>query len=66
MKGKYKRKKHWCSKCDRDIVEGGTKCGTCGNREYVSKIKQKEALIQIMREDEKDGIYENKDQSEET
>lgn len=58
MKGKYKRKKIWCSKCDANIVAVGTKCLNCGNREHASKIKQKQSLIDIMKKDEEDGLYE--------
>ena len=41
MKGKYKRKEVWCSTCDASKVSVGTKCKTCGKREYASKIKAK-------------------------
>ena len=40
MKGKYKREKHWCTTCDKDIAEGGKKCKTCGKREYGRKMKK--------------------------
>ena len=40
MKGKYKKKKIWCSACDGELVEVGTKCTNCGNREYSAKIKK--------------------------
>ena len=42
MKGKYKRKQIWCSKCDAQIVQVGMKCKNCGNREYAPKIKKNE------------------------
>jgi len=45
MKGKYKRGKVWCSKCDAQIVELGTKCPNCNHREYASKIKKKSKKI---------------------
>jgi len=50
MKGKYKKKLIWCSCCDRDLVEVGTKCGTCGKREFASKLK-KPNQHQILNED---------------
>lgn len=40
MKGKYKKKKIWCSCCDAQIIELGKKCTNCGKREYTSKIKK--------------------------
>lgn len=40
MKGKYKRKLIWCSKCDANHVQPGTKCTNCGFREYGSKQKK--------------------------
>jgi len=36
MKGKYKKKLIWCSGCDKDLVEVGKACRTCGK--YASKI----------------------------
>jgi tRNA(Ile2) C34 agmatinyltransferase TiaS len=57
MKGKSKRGQVWCSKCDAQIVSLGTKCPNCGVREHVSKKKQKQAIIDIMKADEKDGLY---------
>ena len=52
MKGKYKKKKIWCSNCDAEIVEVGTKCTNCNNREYSSKIK-KPNIIKILKDYEK-------------
>ena len=40
MKGKYKRKLIWCSHCDANIVEVGTKCKHCGHREIGLKVKK--------------------------
>jgi len=40
MKGKYKRKQHWCTTCDCEIAEGGKKCPVCNKREYCSKQKK--------------------------
>ena len=50
--GKYKKKKIWCSNCDAEIVEVGTKCTNCNNREYSSKIK-KPNIIKILKDYEK-------------
>ena len=46
MKGKYKRKLIYCSSCDGDLVPIGCKCGTCGKREYASKIKKPNMMKQ--------------------
>lgn len=40
MKGKYKRKRFWCSKCDAEMAAGGAKCANCGHRNVISKVKK--------------------------
>ena len=40
MKGKYKRTKIWCSKCDANHVAPGTICDNCNHRELGAKIKK--------------------------
>jgi len=31
---------YWCNYCDRDKVHEGDKCGTCGNRNGVKRLKK--------------------------
>ena len=51
MKGKYKKCLIWCSSCDMDLVSIGSKCKTCRNREYASKIK-KPSTNQILKDND--------------
>lgn len=30
----------WCSNCDKEYIEVGTKCSGCGHREYASKVNK--------------------------
>lgn len=34
-----KRVKVWCSGCDRQVVQPGRKCPTCGHREYSKRLR---------------------------
>lgn len=35
-----KRGLFYCSSCDRDMVSNGSRCGTCGHREGVKRLKK--------------------------
>ncbi|MCK5633428.1 hypothetical protein KAH94_06745 [bacterium] len=54
MKGKYKRSSAYCYNCDIGYPEVGKKCSVCGLRMIGSKIKQKVALLKILKEGEED------------
>jgi hypothetical protein len=33
---------YWCGKCDRDLVFGNTKCGTCNCRDGRRRFKHRD------------------------
>jgi hypothetical protein len=35
-----KRGIFWCSRCDRDLIGEGEKCGTCGFKDTVTKHRK--------------------------
>lgn len=50
MKGKYKRKKYWCDKCDANLPTAGMKCEVCGYINHVLKIKKPKSVDIIKKE----------------